>query len=820
MKIINVRRGNEPLTPLLIALIVTFCSFLLIHQEAVLAAQPSILPPNIVDGCPYLTQADASALLQEAVQTQAVGNLLFASATITAPQTAALCGYVNVAYRQDQTLLPSSLHLATQVDADHAVVVAKLLMGQQINLLPITDILRTATGKANAIQDSTLLQSLLWGGNVEGTIDYLYNLAQDEPKLHARRVGALGEIAVWFWLEMDEGNFAALIDGDGRDLNLIAALLGKDANEQRALDVATRLALQMEGRLARPTQTPAENECAFLSHATAMIMLNTSLPKTTDQGAGLCGYGGMAQKLAGQGPILTSDLPYGIASGVLEGAAAQQLFQRMADSLHHDNPVPNEDAYTTLQTSLAAGDLKAARFALYALTDQQRWRWGRAYGDYTEWLVKLTDDAEHIVFLTALRPDGKVGFIIARLKRERTASSAFQQIEKDNPDLINKAPRVTPEQSTTTQKATPTATVGSNNTPPTSPSTALPTATPAPASYHSMSTKDGNWTQILFDFNAVTVTAAIMFNESYYVATANDGMRVVRSDKRGGYEWYPLHASPAGLASDRVTALAIVEGTLWIGTADAGISIFTGQTNQWRTMNTRNSPLPSDTIHRIRPANPSNRPFISGAWISTSRGALEWDQGKVGLIFTTREGLPNANVWDVDTMLNPLGVDLYFATDAGILRREGLPVLLTPTDGDCVFDRATQLAIARNKAVWLVGEMKSQDGNGWEPQGLCQLSTGFLYSDWQAYTVANGRLPSNHVTALKMDDTGQLWASFAATGNDSGGVAFYDGSAWQRLNPPENELIQAPINLLLGVGRQLLFSHPNTDGLTIYTPAR
>ncbi|MEZ4672629.1 MAG: hypothetical protein R2932_00085 [Caldilineaceae bacterium] len=67
-----------------------------------------------------------------------------------------------------------------------------------------------------------------------------------------------------------------------------------------------------------------------LSHAMAMTILNEPLPKITDQGAGLCGYGGMAEKLAGEGPLLTADLPAGIASGVLAGAAAKELFLPLA----------------------------------------------------------------------------------------------------------------------------------------------------------------------------------------------------------------------------------------------------------------------------------------------------------------------------------------------------------------------------------------------------------------------------------------------------------------------------------------------------------
>ncbi|MEZ4617459.1 MAG: hypothetical protein R2867_18375 [Caldilineaceae bacterium] len=56
------------------------------------------------------------------------------------------------------------------------------------------------------------------------------------------------------------------------------------------------------------------------------------------------------------------------------------------------------------------------------------------------------------------------------------------------------------------------------------------------------------------------MTAAIHFNERYYVGTAADGLRVVQPDRHGGYEWYPLHAGADSFASDRVTALANVDG--------------------------------------------------------------------------------------------------------------------------------------------------------------------------------------------------------------------------------------------------------------------
>ncbi|MEZ4672628.1 MAG: hypothetical protein R2932_00080 [Caldilineaceae bacterium] len=336
-----------------------------------------------------------------------------------------------------------------------------------------------------------------------------------------------------------------------------------------------------------------------------------------------------------------------------------------------------------------------------------------------------------------------------------------------------------------------------------------------------MSTKDGRWTQILFDFNTQSVTAAIHFNERYYVGTAADGLRVVQPDRHGGYEWYPLHAGADSFASDRVTALAHVDGALWVGTADAGISIWDPQTNRWATMNSTNSQLPSNTVHHIRTTNPFNGPFVGGIWVATSGGVLQWKAGKVTQLFTKQKGLPSNDVWDVDASMNPLGPEFYFATDVGMVRYEGGPKKVIPGEGDCTFDRATQLVVARDRTIWLAVATKTEVGTGWEPQGLCRLSVGFFMNQWQAYRVATGNLPSNTITALKIDDVGRVWASLIATNdNERGGVAFYDGQAWQLVTPPQTGMIQAPIGMLQRADKELLLSHVDTDGLTIFIPAR
>jgi len=83
-----------------------------------------------------------------------------------------------------------------------------------------------------------------------------------------------------------------------------------------------------------------------------------------------------------------------------------------------------------------------------------------------------------------------------------------------------------------------------------------------------------------------------------FASVARDGLRVYAAGANGAYAWSAIHASSGGLASNRVTALAISTDELWVGTADAGVSVLTLSGVTWRTYNTANSRIPSNTaIH-------------------------------------------------------------------------------------------------------------------------------------------------------------------------------------------------------------------------------
>ena len=203
--------------------------------------------PQPVDGCPYLSVADAAALLQEDVQTQAFGNLLLAPAEGGEyPFASALCGYVSQAEQ------PATPYLVPQVAAARAVVAAKLLTGEEIKLMPLIDIMRSSRPNTNPAsqrfrEERIVLESLLWGGNASGLIEYVYALAHGQPTIHARHISELGGSNIWVWVALKDGHFALLVD---HKFNVIAALLSQEATEQATLDAAIDLSLQINGWLA------------------------------------------------------------------------------------------------------------------------------------------------------------------------------------------------------------------------------------------------------------------------------------------------------------------------------------------------------------------------------------------------------------------------------------------------------------------------------------------------------------------------------------------------------------------------------------------
>jgi len=187
-------------------------------------AQPAL-------ACTRFTPFAAAAILQEEVQASAFANLRFGPLLAESEDAHGLCGYASVAFTPDKTVDYTLPHLATALEADHAVVAARLAGVDVLELLTIADVIHAANPDDAAL-DSMMLTTMLMAGDNEGVIERLYDSAQNTPSLHAEFVDGLGDQALWAWQTFEGGHFAALIVLDRGEFTVVAALLGESNDEQ------------------------------------------------------------------------------------------------------------------------------------------------------------------------------------------------------------------------------------------------------------------------------------------------------------------------------------------------------------------------------------------------------------------------------------------------------------------------------------------------------------------------------------------------------------------------------------------------------------
>lgn len=176
----------------------------------------------------------------------------------------------------------------------------------------------------------------------------------------------------------------------------------------------------------------------------------------------------------------------------------------------------------------------------------------------------------------------------------------------------------------------------------------------------------------------------------------------------------------AGPASSDVSALALQEERLLVGTFDQGLAVRVG--GDWTT-------LPVSVVD-ARVNALASQPGSGVTWVATARGlyALHGDQARR---LGPQEGLPAA---DVHTVVALPRAGIVAATAAGAALVDG--------------ERARPLEGAGGpgrRAVWAVAEQA--DGTLWvgTSQGLFWRTLG---GRWQRETLAGGSLPDDWVTAL------------------------------------------------------------------------
>ena len=231
-------------------------------EELIAANSRSAAPaPLIVDSCPNFTAFDAAAILQEPVNAdEPIGNLLFGPLPAWAAEKEVdqvvhgLCGYTNLAADDAPSAnatLPSAqqTHLATPLDANHAVVASHLtgdisystsgtFSSDWFDLILLVQVVGAANPeRADASFDA--LYGAFNSGDFSDVLTWLYQNAQADPSFQATKI-ALAEDnprdeMLWLWQTVDDGYFSLLIGRQGTDFDLVAARLGSGVTEKTVL---------------------------------------------------------------------------------------------------------------------------------------------------------------------------------------------------------------------------------------------------------------------------------------------------------------------------------------------------------------------------------------------------------------------------------------------------------------------------------------------------------------------------------------------------------------------------------------------------------
>ncbi|MFO7698699.1 MAG: hypothetical protein R6X16_16305, partial [Anaerolineae bacterium] len=352
--------------------------------------------------------------------------------------------------------------------------------------------------------------------------------------------------------------------------------------------------------------------------------------------------------------------------------------------------------------------------------------------------------------------------------------------------------------------------------PPVEPPTLAPTPTPAgplalpsPRPTRISEIAESEWTSF-GNHNDIQLLSSHA-DGSLWAATAGG---VVRWDLAHGTS--EVFDSPAGLASQHVTALLTAsDGSVWAGT-DAGLSRYDG--SGWVTY-THQDGLPSDSVTMLLEAS-------DGAlWCGTSAGLALYRNGAWETLWMSESG-STAFSTGVETRDGAL----WFAGgSAGLLRAESTgnvpqlvadgpenPALLVVGTEGLLWAADTEGGLWRYGDVWMAVPLPGEpepivalaaapDGEIWVTlqSRVARLEDGA----WSLFTAADG-LPEGPYHSLTIGFDGYVWCAGAH------GLARYDGSTWQDMTSPEPPLDQH-IRALIANQTQGLFV-ATADGIGLF----
>jgi ligand-binding sensor domain-containing protein len=318
-----------------------------------------------------------------------------------------------------------------------------------------------------------------------------------------------------------------------------------------------------------------------------------------------------------------------------------------------------------------------------------------------------------------------------------------------------------------------------------------------------------------------------------YVSTM--GGMVVYNMTTGQHTLYTKANS--GLSSDAVEDIKTDDmGNIWIGTYDAGVTVYDGQT--WKIYNSKNSPLPGDIVLSLAIDKDNNK------WIGTNKGLVKISDNGWTIYNSMTSPMTDDDIWAMD-IDNEGSLWLGCVTGSYRLKNEqwtdfssqipmyGVNGMKCMPDGE-VFNcglggvflykdsawkdlsvngpeglrNARKALRAADGSIWVATDYNGLyrfDGNTWtggtgspgpfgnngtiglDAQGnlLAASSKGisrFVNNAWQEVYEADPSLYDNYVRAVASDLAGTIWVAH------TGAVSTYNGKTWNYLTP-DNSLL-------------------------------
>lgn len=267
------------------------------------------------------------------------------------------------------------------------------------------------------------------------------------------------------------------------------------------------------------------------------------------------------------------------------------------------------------------------------------------------------------------------------------------------------------------------------------------------------------------------------------VWVGTEGAGVARFD---GTTWTNYRCTNSPLPSDWIESILVdAAGSVWISTGvrwmegewvgEGGLVEFDGQ--NWKTHTAGHMVLPREDITTVQPDR------LGNIWIGTlGGGAMKFDWKVWSLYTKESSGLPSDTVFTIAQ--DPLD-NMWFGTAHGLVVYDGSRWRVY-TSANSGLPANTVRAIAHEKS----GNAYVGTWGG----GLAKFD-GVM---WTVYNRQNSGLPSDSVSLLVVDDSGNLWASvkyewfglglYAYWALDGKGLIRFDGSAWTVYDTTNSDL--------------------------------